>query len=76
VGRTPAKTVELIRLEAACRALETTALPLKRIAAEVGYSEEQNLRRVFVRQLGVSPLQYRASFSHRDAVDHVDPFLQ
>lgn len=76
VGRTPAKTVELIRLEAACRALETTQLPLKRIAAEVGYSEEQNLRRVFVRQLGVGPLQYRASFSRRVATDRVDSLLQ
>ncbi|MBC7602507.1 MAG: DJ-1/PfpI family protein [Ramlibacter sp.] len=76
VGRTPAKTVELIRLEAACRSLETTQLPLKRIAAEVGYSEEQNLRRVFVRHMGVGPLQYRASFSQRGAADHVDSLLQ
>ena len=68
VGRTPAKTVEFIRLEAACRALETTQLPLKRIAADVGYSEEQNLRRVFQRQLAVSPSQYRSRFSTR-----VDP---
>jgi transcriptional regulator GlxA family with amidase domain len=75
VGRTPAKTVEFIRLEAACRALETTQLPLKRIAADVGYAEEQNLRRVFVRQLGVGPLQYRASFSRQVAGDHVDPLL-
>lgn len=67
-GRTPAKTVEAMRLEAACRALEETDLPLKTIAASNGYVDEQNLRRVFQRQLAVSPSQYRSRFSAR-----VDP---
>ncbi|WP_253546960.1 GlxA family transcriptional regulator [Herbaspirillum rubrisubalbicans] len=62
-GRTPARTVELMRLEAARRALEETRLPLKRIASQSGYGEEQNLRRVFLRQLGVSPGQYRERFA-------------
>jgi transcriptional regulator GlxA family with amidase domain len=66
-GRTPAKMVEAMRLEAACRALEKTALPLKAIAANTGYVEEQNLRRVFQRQLGVSPGQYRSRFSSHAA---------
>ncbi|EJN06618.1 GlxA family transcriptional regulator [Herbaspirillum sp. YR522] len=65
LGRTPARTVESMRLEAARRALEETAWPLKRIATESGYGEEQNLRRVFQRQLGVSPAQYRERFSAR-----------
>jgi len=60
--------VEAMRLEAACRALEKTALPLKTIAANTGYVEEQNLRRVFQRQLGVSPGQYRSRFSGHDTV--------
>jgi transcriptional regulator GlxA family with amidase domain len=63
MGRTPARMVEAMRLEAACRALEHTTLPLKAIAASSGYVEEQNLRRVFQRQLGVSPGQYRSRFS-------------
>ena len=66
-GHTPAKMVEAMRLEAACRALEKTALPLKTIAANTGYVEEQNLRRVFQRQLGVSPGQYRSRFSGHGA---------
>jgi transcriptional regulator GlxA family with amidase domain len=67
LGRTPAKTVEAMRLEAACRALEETDLPLKSIAAASGHVGEQNLRRVFQRQLGVSPTQYRQRFSaHAD----------
>lgn len=63
VGRTPAKTVEAFRMEAACRALESTALPLKAICTQIGYAEEQNLRRVFLRNFGINPLQYRARFS-------------
>lgn len=69
VGKTPAKTVEAFRMEAACRALESTALPLKAICATIGYAEEQNLRRVFVRNFGISPLQYRARFSGRTTSD-------
>jgi len=55
--------VEAMRLEAACRALEKTDLPLKSVAANTGYGEEQNLRRVFQRQLSISPSQYRGRFS-------------
>ena len=62
-GRTPARAVEAIRMEAACRALEQTGLPLKRIAANCGYREEQNLRRAFHRRFGITPAQYRLRFS-------------
>lgn len=62
-GRTPAKTVEAMRLEAACCALEESDLPLKSIARRAGYANEQSLRRVFQRQLGVSPIQYRERFA-------------
>jgi transcriptional regulator GlxA family with amidase domain len=62
-GRTPAKMVESMRLEAACRALEQTQQPLKGVAAETGHGDEQNLRRVFLRRLGVTPGQYRERFS-------------
>jgi transcriptional regulator GlxA family with amidase domain len=71
IGRTPAKTVEAFRMEAACRALESTALPLKAICKQVGYSEEQNLRRVFLRNFGINPLQYRARFSEHTTLGQV-----
>lgn len=65
-GRTPGRMVEAMRLEAACRALEETHLPLKTVAASTGYGDEQNLRRVFQRRLSISPSQYRGRFSgHR-----------
>lgn len=66
VGRTPARTVESMRFEAACRALEESHAPLKRIAADTGHGTEQNLRRVFLRRLRITPQQYRARFAPRD----------
>ncbi len=63
MGRTPAKMVEAMRLEAACRMLEDGKLPLKSVAAQAGWQEEQNLRRVFLRLLGITPSQYRERFS-------------
>lgn len=63
VQRTPARTVEAMRLEAACGMLEETDLPLKRIALDCGIGDEQNLRRAFQRQFGVNPLDYRERFA-------------
>ncbi len=62
VGRTPARVVELMRLEAACQALEETDRSFKMIAADVGLGNEQNLRRVMQRQFGIGPSDYRARF--------------
>jgi transcriptional regulator GlxA family with amidase domain len=66
VGCTPARTVDTMRIELACRLLEETSDPLKRIAAASGFGDEQNLRRVFLRRMGITPAQHRARFSsHR-----------
>jgi transcriptional regulator GlxA family with amidase domain len=62
IGRTPAKTVSALRLEAAARALAESHRPLKRIALDCGFGSEQNLRRAFVRRFGVLPLEYRERF--------------
>ena len=61
--RTPARSVEAMRLEAACSLLEISQMPLKRIASECGLGNEQNMRRAFVRQFGINPQDYRARFS-------------
>ena len=54
-GGTPAQAVETLRLEAACRLLETSAEPIKRIAETTGFGNEERMRRSFQRQLGTSP---------------------
>ncbi|CAD0362981.1 helix-turn-helix domain-containing protein [Xanthomonas hortorum] len=61
-GVTPAKAVETLRVEAARRLLESGNAPIKRIAALTGLSDEQTLRRTFLRVLGVAPGDYRDRF--------------
>lgn len=61
-GRTPAKTVELMRVDAAKRALERGSDPLGLIAFNAGFGDEQRLRRAFQRHVGVSPSEYRDKF--------------
>jgi transcriptional regulator GlxA family with amidase domain len=58
-GLTPARAVEQIRLDAACRLIETSTRPLKAIAAQCGYSSHEVMRRAFVRNLGMAPAEYR-----------------
>ncbi|WP_127088245.1 GlxA family transcriptional regulator [Aquabacter cavernae] len=61
-GRTPAKVVEELRLDAARRALEETRQSIKEIATRCGFVDEERMRRAFRRQLGVSPQDYRDKF--------------
>ncbi len=62
-GITPAKTVEMIRVDAAKRALARRDLPLAQIAFNTGFMDEQRLRRAFQRHVGISPMAYRETFS-------------
>jgi transcriptional regulator GlxA family with amidase domain len=62
VGKTPARHIEDLRLEAARRQLEMTALGLEEVADASGFASAETLRRVFKRRLRVTPGQYRASF--------------
>ena len=61
-GRTPAKMVESLRMEAARRALEDTRFSIKEIALKCGFLEEERMRRCFRRSLGVNPQNYRDRF--------------
>ena len=50
------------RLEQAKQLLESTRLPLERVAEEVGFGSAQVLRQHFQTRLGLSPREYRNSF--------------
>ena len=65
VGTSPASFVEDARLIAARRLLETTRLSLDEIAVQCGMERAANLRRVFLRRLGISGREYRARFAQR-----------
>lgn len=62
-GRTPARMVEALRIETARRALEASDRPLKQIARDCGFGDEERMRRAFQRRLGVGPLDYRGRFA-------------
>lgn len=62
-GMTPAQFVEKARIDEARRQLEDSAVPLKRLAANVGYSNVDAFSRAFNRCLGVSPSEYRRQFA-------------
>ena len=72
-GQTPARAIELIRVETARRLLSDTGLPVKRIAANCGFGSEETLRRSFLRAIGVTPQAYRERFSVSAAADAVMP---
>ena len=59
---TPAEFVERARLDTARRMLEETKQPMKRIADVAGFGDSNTLRRAFLRQLGVTPADYRRRF--------------
>lgn len=61
-GITPAKSVELLRVDTAKRLLEQGTMPLVKIAMQAGLVDEQRLRRAFLRHVGISPSEYRMKF--------------
>ena len=62
-GQTPARAVELIRVENARRQLADSTTSIKRIAMQCGFGCEETLRRSFLRALSVTPQAYRDRFS-------------
>ena len=62
-GMTPADWLAQARVEEVKRLLESTALPVERIADQVGYGSVQVLRAQFKRCVGTSPKAYRALFA-------------
>jgi len=62
VGVSPAAYVERVRLETARRLLETTSLPIERVAESAGFGTPESLRRTLGRRVGLSPREYRARF--------------
>jgi transcriptional regulator GlxA family with amidase domain len=62
-GMTPAKYVEMVRIDAARHYLETSALSIEIIAEKSGFYDAERMRRSFIRQLGVNPKNYRDRFN-------------
>lgn len=58
-GQTPAKAVELLRVEAARHLLEQGRHTIETIAYETGFSDRERMRRAFIRTLGQPPQAVR-----------------
>lgn len=65
VGVPPARYVTEARLAAARQLLEQTPYPLEVIAEKSGFGTSINLRRVFEKQLHLTPGEYRQRFHCR-----------
>ena len=62
MGMTPAKAVQAMRVENARGLLETSSQSIKQIALSSGFMDEDRMRRAFMKELSVSPTEYRHNF--------------
>jgi len=62
-GTTPGEFVERARVDAARRWLAEGASSLDVVARRCGLGDADNMRRIFLRRLGVTPREYRARFA-------------
>jgi transcriptional regulator GlxA family with amidase domain len=63
VGITPAAWIESARVSAARRLLEDGRETPKQVAVDCGFANADTLRRAFVRQIGVTPAEYRKRYA-------------
>jgi len=54
--------IQKIRVESAKRLLERESLPINDVMIEVGYNDHEAFRRIFKRETGVAPMQYRKKY--------------
>ncbi|MDK5509983.1 helix-turn-helix domain-containing protein [Enterobacter hormaechei] len=59
-GKSPAKAIEGLRLEAARLMIEQSRLSLDAIARESGFRDRRHMREVFIRGYGIPPQSLRA----------------
>lgn len=59
LGRSPAAEIRRVRIEKAKHLMDTTNLPLSRIAERSGFVDVSFLGKSFRREMGMSPTQYR-----------------
>lgn len=60
-GHAPIQHFIYLKMQHACRLLDGSQAPIKRVAAQVGYDDPYYFSRLFKRVIGISPQQYRVS---------------
>jgi transcriptional regulator GlxA family with amidase domain len=71
-GRTPARAIEDIRIEAARRMLEQ-GLSVGRVSQRCGFGSDETMRRSFLKRFGTSPQAYRERFAEMDGQSLSNP---
>lgn len=64
IGVSPQALTQSMRIEKSKILLEASDLALPEIVVRVGYSDESAFRRLFARQVGLTPNDYKRRFSH------------
>jgi transcriptional regulator GlxA family with amidase domain len=67
LGVTPAKLIDRVRLDHARMLLASSRLSAKRLAVHCGFGSAANMKRVFMRELGISPQDYQLLHSRSSA---------
>ncbi len=67
-GFVPGAYIQMLRVTAAKEQLETGQDTVQSIALKVGYEDQAFFRRVFKRQTGMTPMEYRARFADFNVV--------
>jgi transcriptional regulator GlxA family with amidase domain len=65
-GLTPAKFVEKVRVDAARQYLGDTNVRIETAAVNAGFGDSEQMRKAFIRNLGITPSEYRARFGPAD----------
>jgi AraC-like DNA-binding protein len=65
IGRTFTEYVNEVRIDAACRLLIETDLPVTAVAARCGYRSLSHFNRRFLRRKGTQPRRYRQQYRPR-----------
>ncbi|WP_394779824.1 GlxA family transcriptional regulator [Undibacterium sp.] len=65
LGSTPTEYSQLLKIDLAKRLLETSTLTLETVAERIGYADPGSFRRLFKRETGLSPADYRLQFKQR-----------
>jgi AraC family transcriptional regulator len=66
-GCTLGDYVRKLRIEFACRLLTTEDTPLVEIALAAGFSDQSHFSKTFRRHMGISPAEFKKSYSRRKA---------
>jgi transcriptional regulator GlxA family with amidase domain len=65
-GNTPVEYMQRVKVEVAKKALEKGRKTIFEVMHDVGYSDDKAFREVFKKVTGLSPLEYRAKYTHYD----------